>query len=296
MKALKKLALSVLFATLATSSFGGEPLRYFGQNETAYHSQVPYGNNEKVGHYATASDGAKIYFERYGKGSPVIVLHGGLVGSTAEMGEFIDRLSQNHEVIAISTRGHGKSEVGSVAPTYAQKAADVLVVLKAAQINGKVDLLGFSDGAYTALTFAAAYPEQAAKIIAIGAGEWKRGFIQGGGNKRASYEQIRQLDPSYWDMQQSIRPNPQQTAAWFDNAQKNYDNTQVGKETFGKIQSPVLFVVGEDDANAPLDTVINAYRMTQHADLAVIPNAPHPVFVVNFPAVWTVVGPYLNNK
>ena len=39
------------------------------------------------------------------------------------------------------------------------------------QINGKVDLLGFSDGAYTVLTFAAAYPEQAAKIIAIGAGE-----------------------------------------------------------------------------------------------------------------------------
>ncbi len=107
MKAFKKLALNVLFATLATSSFAGEPLRYFGQNETAYHSQVPYGNNEKVGRYATASDGAKIYFERYGKGSPVIVLHGGLVGSTAEMGEFIDRLSQNHEVIAISTRGHG---------------------------------------------------------------------------------------------------------------------------------------------------------------------------------------------
>ena len=165
----------------------------------------------------------------------------------------------------------------------------MLAVLKAAQINGKVDLLGFSDGAYTALTFAAAYPEQAAEIIAIGAGEWKRGFIQGGGNKRASYEQIRQLDPSYWEMQQ-------QTAAWFDNAQKNYDNTQVGKETFGKIQSPVLFVVGEDDANAPLDTVINSYRMTQNADLSVIPNAPHPVFVLNFPAVWTIVEPYLNNK
>ena len=218
------------------------------------------------------------------------------MGSTAEMGEFIDRLSQNHEVIAISTRGHGKSEVGSVAPTYTQKVADVLAVLKAAQINGKVDLLGFSNGAYTALTFAATYPEQAAKIIAIGAGEWKRGFIQGGGNKRASYEQIRRLEPSYWDMQQTIRPNSQQTATWFDNAQKNYDNTQVGKETFGKIQSPVLFVVGEDDVNAPLDTVINAYRMTTNADLAVIPNAPHPVFVVNFPAVWTVVGPFLNNK
>jgi alpha/beta hydrolase family protein len=123
-------------------------LRYFGQSETAYHSQVPYGNNEKVGHYATTSDGAKIYFERYGKGSPVIILHGGLVGSTAEMGEFIDRLSQNHEVIAINTRGHGKSGVGSVAPTYAQKAADVLAVLKAAPPCAQVPYrrTSFSDG------------------------------------------------------------------------------------------------------------------------------------------------------
>ena len=97
-------------------------------------------------------------------------------------------------------------------------------------------------------------------------------------------------------MQQSFRPNQQQSAVRFDNVQKNYDNTQVGKETFGKIQSLVLFVVGQDDANAPLDTVIHAYRMTQNADLAVIPNAPHPVFVLNFPAVWTIVEPYLNNK
>ena len=67
MKVFKKLAFSVLFATLATSSFAGEPLRYFGQNETAYHSQVPYGNNEKVGHYATASDGAKFILNAMAK-------------------------------------------------------------------------------------------------------------------------------------------------------------------------------------------------------------------------------------
>jgi pimeloyl-ACP methyl ester carboxylesterase len=56
----------------------------------------------------------------------------------------------------------------------------------------------------------------------------------------------------------------------------------------------VLFVVGEDDANAPLDTVIAAYRMTPNADLSVIPSAPHPVFIVNFPAVWTAVQPFLD--
>ncbi|MBF0804192.1 MULTISPECIES: hypothetical protein [Neisseria] len=41
------------------------------------------------------------------------------------MGEFIDNLAKNHEVIAVSTRGHGKSAMGNVAPACAQKAADV---------------------------------------------------------------------------------------------------------------------------------------------------------------------------
>ena len=118
------------------------------------------------------------------------------MGSTAEMGEFIDRLSQNHEVIAISTRDHGKSEVGSVAPTYTQKAADVLAVFKAAQINGKVDLLGFSDGAYTALTLPLLIPNRQTKLLPSG-GRMETLFYSRWWNKRASYEQIRQLDPSY---------------------------------------------------------------------------------------------------
>jgi alpha-beta hydrolase superfamily lysophospholipase len=43
---------------------------------------------------------------------PIVILHGG-IGST-EMANFIDSLKQNFQVIAISTRGHGKSEIGSL--------------------------------------------------------------------------------------------------------------------------------------------------------------------------------------
>ena len=288
MKPLKTFALSA-----ATSTMAGKPLRYFGQTNTTYQSTIPYGNNEKTGNYATATDGAKIYFERYGKGSPIVVLHGGLVGSPAEMGEFIDNLRQHYEVIAINTRGHGKSEEGNVAPTYQQKAADVLAVLKTAGIEEKVELLGFSDGAYTSLTFGAIYPERVTKIVAIGAGEWKKGFVQGGGDKRATFEQVYQLDPAYWQNQQSVCPAPAQTATWFANGQKNYDQTAVGAETFAKIQAPVLYIVGEDDSHAPLDTVISAYRMTKNADLSVIPNTTHPAFLENFPAIWAALTPFL---
>lgn len=75
---------------------------------------------------------------------------------------------------------------------------------------------------------------------------------------------------------------------------KIYDNTEVSQETFRKIHAPVLLVVGENDKNAPLDTVLSAYKMLPNGNLSVIPNAPHTAFITNFPAVWTVVKPYLN--
>lgn len=282
----------LLMTALLSTGTHAEPLRYFGQTEQSYQSTTHYGNNAASGGYAV-SDGSKIYYEVYGQGKPIVVLHGGIVGSTAEMGEFIDRLRPQRQVIAISTRGHGKSESGKVVPTYAQKAKDTATVLRQLGIS-QADFLGFSDGAYTALQFAADYPTQSGKIIAIGAGEWKHGFIQGGTKERAPFSVLQKLDPAYWAQQQTIRPNPQRTAQWVAQQNAAYNQTEFGAETFSRVQSPVLLVVGEDDQNAPLDTVIAAYKMLPNADLAVIPNTPHPTFAVNFPAVWASVEPFLN--
>ena len=56
---------------------------------------------------------------------------------------------------------------------------------------------------------------------------------------------------------------------------------------------PVLVMAGEGDQNASLKTVIAAYEMIPQAQLSIIPGAPHPVFLVNFPAVWTSMTPFL---
>ncbi|MGR3806617.1 Pimeloyl-ACP methyl ester carboxylesterase [Pasteurella testudinis DSM 23072] len=268
-------------------------LRYFGQQPNGYVSQIPYGNNSRTGHYVQSGD-AKIYYEVYGKGEPIVLLHGGVVGSMAEMGEFADKLKATRQVVLVNTRGHGKSDIGSAAPSYRQKAQDLQAVLSALKI-AKTDIIGFSDGAYTGYQFAADYPQAVGKLVAIGAGEWKQGFVQGGQKDRnAPFTAIEALDPNYWQQQAAIRPQTEQTATWFKQANRQYDQTVVGKELFVKIHAPVLVLAGEDDANAPLDSVIAAYKMLPNADLAIIPNAPHPVAQINFAAVWTLVEPFLN--
>lgn len=261
-------------------------LRYFGQHKNSYTSSIPYGNNAQAGQYKNVGD-AKIYYEIYGSGAPVVVLHGGLVGSIAEMGEFIDNLSPNYQVIAISTRGHGKSEIGSKTPSYKQKSEDVNSVLE--QIKEPVIILGFSDGAYTAYQFALDYPNKIKKIIAIGASTCEKGFHQFDN----SFDEFSKLDSHYWQQQIAIRPEPDRIQEWYQQATHYFNQLEIKEDYLKNIKAPTLILAGEKDQNAPLDTIISAYKAIPNAQLAIVANAPHPVFQINFPAVWSNIKNFL---
>lgn len=256
--------------------------------------KTPYGNNPSAGHYVQAND-AKIYYEVYGgtalgKRQPIVILHGGILGSTIEMANFIDSLKQNFQVIAISTRGHGKSEIGSLPITYEKKANDVMAVINAITPD-KAIILGFSDGAYTAYKVASMYPERIKKVIAIGAGEQIPGLRKVVFNPK----ELLALDPPYWTQQKALMPQPQRLEEFWAGMEAFYNTMTASKELFASIKCPVLLMAGELDRNAPLPTVINAYNMIPNAQLSIIPNTGHVCFSENFPATWASIVPFLKN-
>lgn len=204
------------------------------------------------------------------------------------MGQFIDSLSTTHQVIAISTRGHGKSEMGSVVPSYEQKSKDVLAVIESVT-QEKVTVLGFSDGAYTGYFFAGDFPEKIDQLIAIGAGEWEDGFRTFTMTSESAFA----MDEPYWKQQLALRPEPQRIDEWFETVGNYYNKLIVGKDVFEKIKCPVLVLAGEKDQNAPLNTVIDAYRMIPNCKLSIIPDVGHAVFLKNFEAVWFSMLPFL---
>ncbi|MCC9168972.1 alpha/beta fold hydrolase [Pontibacter harenae] len=284
-----RLLLVLLMVANITFSQAQDPkrLRHFLQATPTPANATPYGNNPKAGRYVKAGD-AKIYYEVYGKGESIVILHGGIVGSTLEMAQFIDSLSQSYQVIAVSTRGHGKSEMGSQVPSYERKAEDVNAIIKAVT-KDSVTVLGFSDGAYTGYFLAASHPEKVKKLIAIGAGEWKQGFRTFNNSREVLFG----MDSIYFKQQLTLMPEPQRFEEWLMTLNRYYNSISIGKETLGAIDCPVLVMAGELDQNAPLKTVIAAYEMIPKAQLSIIPNAPHPVFLVNFPAVWASMTPFL---
>jgi pimeloyl-ACP methyl ester carboxylesterase len=249
-------------------------------------SKIPYGANTKAGHYVQAND-ARIYYEVYGSGSPVVLLHGGIMGSTSELAEFIDSLKLKYKVIAVSTRGHGKSEIGTEPVTYEQKANDVMAVIQSVT-KDSVIILGFSDGAYTGYKVASMYPERVKKLIAIGAGEQIPGL-----RKVPPFGETINLDNQFWKQRLALMPQPERLQKFWIEMANFYNTMTASKELFSTIKCPVLVMAGELDRNAPLPTVINAYNMIPNSQLSIIPATGHVVFLENFAAVWASIVPFL---
>lgn len=287
---MKNILLSILMVILMASySQAQEPmqLRHAFQITPSPAGEIQYGNNLNAGHYADTGD-AKIYYELYGKGEPLVILHGGTLGSTYEMAVFIDKLSKSYQVIAVSTRGHGKSEIGKTPFTLEQRANDALAVINAVT-KDSVIVLGFSDGAYSGYTLASMYPKRVKKLIAIGAGEMK----PGPGTFNLTSKAIFALDEPYWQQQLKVMPEPKRVDEFFAKQSDLYNGLTASKELFNSIKCPVLVMAGERDQNAHLSTVIAAYYMIPNSQLAIIPNATHTVFLENFPAVWESIIPFL---
>jgi pimeloyl-ACP methyl ester carboxylesterase len=112
-------------------------------------------------------DGARIWYATYGSGAPVILLHGGL-GHSGNWGYQVPVLvSSGHRAVLIDSRGHGRTTRDVRPFTYELMASDVLAVMDTLSLE-KAAIVGWSDGACTALILAMQAPERIAGVFFFG--------------------------------------------------------------------------------------------------------------------------------
>src|ERR1700678_3909134 len=110
------------------------------------------------------NEGARIWYSAYGIGPPVILLHGGL-GHSGNWGYQVPALIANgYRAVVIDSRGHGRSTRDERPYSYELMASDVLAVMNALHLD-RVALVGWSDGACTALILAAKHPSRVAGVF-----------------------------------------------------------------------------------------------------------------------------------
>jgi pimeloyl-ACP methyl ester carboxylesterase len=219
-----------------------------------------YGKNTSVGKFLKGNN-TELYYEVYGEGEPIVLLHGNS-GSIKDFYQQIPVLSKNYKVIALDTRGQGKStDTSKNDLTYSIFADDLKRLIDALGIK-KVNIVGWSDGGNTGLEFVLKYPENVNKLVTIGANTQPDGVDIRLFNSMKTELQVLELEnkPEKFNQTRILKimikePN-------------------INKSSLHKIQKPVLIIAGENDVIKKEHTEFIA-KQIPGAELKVYKKATH---------------------
>ena len=235
--------------------------------------------------------GANLHYQLGGtETAPVMVLlHGGF-GSMDDFATLLPRLQQQFRVVALDTRGHGRSTFGQAALTYAQAAEDTHQLLRHLQIQ-RYSLFGFSDGGTAAYRLAASNPD-VEKVITVGA-DWHKDHLS---EVRPMFEAldsdfVQANMPDQLAAYQAQNPETDVEkwianlkAMWLDESDSGYPNQRIRH-----IQAPVLAIRGEDDFLYALADWATLKNELPHVHLMNVPFAAHEAIKEQPEIVWAAV-------
>lgn len=214
-------------------------------------------------------NGIKMYYEIYGQGEPLVLIHGG--GSTIQtnFGKIIPLLATNKQVIAVELQAHGRTNDRNADLTFEQDADDVAALLKNLNIQ-KADFLGFSNGGTTTLQIAIRHPELVNKMILgsalakrNGVPEWFWGFMA-----QAKLENMPELLKAGY---KKVAADTNGLQVMHDRDVKRVVNFKDIPDTQIKsIKAMTLIVIGDKDVITP-EHAIELHRQIANSELAIIP-------------------------
>lgn len=244
-------------------------------------SQIPYGSNTKVGKRVQVGD-ISMYYEIYGKGEPLMLLHGGY-GSSEMMGGMIEAFSKKYQVIAVDSRSQGRtSDSDEKELTYAQMALDVNGFMDKLQIK-KAKFVGWSDGGDIALELALIHPEKISKAVVLGAnftGEVSGVFIGVDTTWRMNpadplFAKTKKELAKYFSTYERMAPDKSRIASAKKKATDNaYNNPKITLAQLNSIQVPFLVMAGDHDMFT-IEHTIALYKNLPQASLYIVPDATH---------------------
>jgi pimeloyl-ACP methyl ester carboxylesterase len=214
--------------------------------------------------------GQRMYYEIYGAGDPIVLLHGG--GSTIH-GSFARQIpvfAQTRRVIAVEQFGHGHSDDADGELSYSRMAEDTADLLRQLHVT-HADIVGWSDGGIIGLILAARHPELVRHLVASGANTRPDG-----------------LKPEFLDPPPARPPAEPTPAAPPDHAAVMQRKLKVlwstaptaadlDEQLLARIQAPTLVMAGENDVIRPEHTREIA-RLILHARLCIVPGSSHATF------------------
>jgi pimeloyl-ACP methyl ester carboxylesterase len=238
-------------------------------------------------------NGLKMYYETYGDGMPLVLLHGAF-GFADGWSSVLPTLTKTRKVIVIELQGHGHTGDIDRPLTYEQLAEDTVELLKQLKIQ-RADFFGYSMGGTVALGVAIRYPDLARKVAVLGssAGRPKETY------EPKSYQQFQSLPadfapPILKGPYDKTAPDP---ARWPILVQKIKSMGPAFKgyseKELRSIRAQVLVMQGDRDGVRP-EHAVEIYRLVQNAQLAVFPGGDHFMLFQSPDKVMAALVPFLD--
>src|SRR5580704_8686063 len=111
-------------------------------------------------------NGIKVYYEVYGEGKPLVLLHGAFMTIEMNWGQLIPELSKTRKVIAIEFRGHGHTPFADGKLELPTLASDVEEVMNYLKVDS-ADVVGYSMGGTVAYQLTIQSPKRVKKLVII---------------------------------------------------------------------------------------------------------------------------------
>lgn len=242
--------------------------------------------------YADSTDGARIYYEVSGTGSPVLLIMG--LGSNAYgWARTVPWLSQHFQAITFDNRGTGRSDVPEGAYSIAQMAADAAAVLDAVG-HVAAHVVGASLGGMIAQRFALTYVERVASLALLcttpggsrhvaASPEVLAALVQGGEDPSTVYrrnawflygDETRERHPERIEEDLAYRSRiPTQPAGYFGQLQAAMAHDACAE--LARIRVPTLVLHGDADRLIPVANGETLASLIPGADLIRLPSAGH---------------------
>jgi pimeloyl-ACP methyl ester carboxylesterase len=245
-------------------------------------------------------NGINVYYEVYGEGRPLVLLHGAFYTIDMNWGQLIPELSKTRKVIAIEMQGHGHTPFSDRELSISTLANDVEKVMDYLKIDS-ADVAGYSMGGSVAYQFAVQSPKRLRKLVIISSTYKTNGWlpIVNGG--------LKNFKPEFFDntpiktAYDAVAPDKTKWSKFLEQmfafAKVPFD---VGDSNISKIAAPVLIISGDNDGTDKVE-LMKTYQLLgggvsadlqpmPKSQLAIVPSQGH----VSLMMQTTTILNYLN--
>lgn len=225
-------------------------------------TEPDYGNNPKAGHQLN-SRGLNMYYEIYGTGAPLLIIHGN-GGSIKDFSKQIPYFSKEYKVILADSRSQGKSVDTGDSLGYEMMTDDLNALLDHLHLDSCF-VIGWSDGGINGLLLAMRHPEKVKKLAVTGANLWPDSTAV----EPSLFNWLAGLVDSLKRVHQTPEIKNQYKLLEMMTREPNITLKQLHS-----IKCPTLVIGGDHDALLPRHTLLIAENIPQ-SYLWILPNSGH---------------------